>query len=131
MVLKGFEEELWKIVSNVEKKLSFNRFQSHLVDERRIKTQEKIIIKGHKSTNLYLIDNDAYIEKCRNAILTKYKTVTESKVKKINEIAYHLTHQLNIQDRIQVMKTSDVFIQPKDHEINCDNTPEFRLINPN
>lgn len=131
--LKMFEQELWELVKQVEFQYHNNTFQTYLANEKkRIAEQNKVIVKGDKGNNLYLISKEDYFKKCRDLISSKYKGVNNNgKIDALNKDAAKIAQSLNMEDRIHKMKRSDIFIQLKDHKPDFNNNTDARLINPN
>ena len=55
----------------------------------------------------------------------------DGKIDALNKYAAKIAQSLNMDDRVQKMKKSDIFIQLNDHKTNFKNNPEAQLINPN
>lgn len=76
--LKGFEEDIWSLVKNIEYTNDNTNYQKHLKTEiSRIKRDENIIVKADKGTNLYKMSKEEYIRTGQTLISKSYKNVTE------------------------------------------------------
>ena len=119
-----FEQELWELVKQVEFQHHNNTLQTYLINEKnRFAEQTKVIVKGDRSNNLYLISKEDYLKQCRDLISSKYKEVNNNgKIDALNKDAAKIAQSLNMEDRIQKMKRSDIFIQLKDHKLNFKTT---------
>ena len=129
--LKKFEEDLIKMVPELEMKKANNSLQDQLkVDMHRIKEKKEVIVSADKTDNHYLIPVDDYRRLMVENISKDYKRTTMDTVRNINREAASISRDLLLDDRIEAMAMRSSFITVKDHEQDWPARPIFRLINP-
>ncbi len=71
-----FEEDMMKLIQNIEFRRTDNEFQRKMrEDVKQIKQCEKVVVPADKSTNLYKIDKDTYENHLMNNITKAYKKI--------------------------------------------------------
>ena len=130
--LEAFEKELWQMVENVEFKRTNCAYMTKLkIEKEKISNENDLIIKADKSSNMYKINKDRYLEIVQNEISKTYKRVTNpSKIKNMDLNAKNTTDKLGISERIQKTKKAFAKVQVKDHKERFPNDVEYRLLNP-
>ena len=129
--LATFEKDLMSMIRNIEFRPVHNEFQTKMRNDiNAIKASGKVVVAADKSSNLYKMDKDVYESHLVNSITATYKKSDQDKVDHINNNAYKCAKQLDLDDRMEKMQTSEAFITVKDHKENFNVSPTFRLINP-
>ena len=129
MNLINFENDLFRVIANIEFHRKFENFQHKLLnDVKRIRKSTDIIVKADKTPNLYKLTR--YIKLLHSNITKNYKKASQNTVNNINKEAKTLAQDLEISDRIQCLAPKDAYITLKDHKDNFKFNPKCRLINP-
>ena len=129
--LATFEKDLMSMIRNIEFRPVHNEFQTKLRNDiSAIKASGKVVVAADKSSNLYKMDKDVYESDLFNSITAAYKKSDQNKVDQINNSAHICAKQLDLDDRMEKMQTSEAFITVKDHKESFNVSPTFRLINP-
>ena len=89
-----------------------------------------MFVFADKTSNIYEIDPTTYKTLLKNNINPSYKKTHPETVNNINREAKHLTEQLKISDRIEIMPEKEAYITLKDHKPNFPDNIKCRLINP-
>ena len=119
------------MIRNIEFRPINNEFHSKMrTDINNIKNSGKVVVAADKSTNLYKMDKDEYESHLVNSITSTYKKSNHDKVEHINNNAYECAKDLELEDRMEQLQTSEAFITVKDHKESFNVSPSFRLINP-
>ena len=129
--LSKFEEDLMKIIKNIEFRNVNNEFQKKMKEDmKNIKTCGKVVVPADKSTNLYKVDKETYENHITNNITKTYKKSNEAKIAEIDKAASKIASKLKLDDRMERLQKSEAYITAKDHKENFPINPTFRLINP-
>jgi hypothetical protein len=129
--IKKFEEELIKIVSNIEMKPFNNSLQTKMKEDMRsIKEMEEVIVSSDKTSNFYLIPRSQYKDLQAKTIQKEYKRVGEEKVEKINAEAAKIAADLELDNRIEALALKPSYLTLKDHKSDWPGKVHCRLINP-
>ena len=129
--LKRFEDDLIKLVSNLEMKKAHNAMQDKLKkDMRLIKEKKEIIVKADKTDNHYLIPVDEYKKLMVDNITKDYRREDIERVNSINREAAKIAKDLELDDRIEAMALKSAFLTIKDHKEDWPAKVSCRLINP-
>jgi hypothetical protein len=129
--LKKFEEDLIKIVPELEMKKANNTLQDKLkVDMARIKQSKEVIVSADKTDNHYLIPVDDYKRLLVDNITKDYRKASMSTVNRINREAATIARELELDDRIEAMALKSCFLTVKDHKPDWPAKVTCRLINP-
>lgn len=129
--LTDFENDIYKLIGNIEFKNVNNSFQSQLSsDITKLKKSGKVIVKADKTTNLYQISKDQYNKMMNDNITKDYKKTTSDTKADIDRETKNLIKELKLEDRMEVHTTNNCFLTLKDHKDNFSNNPKCRLINP-
>ena len=129
--LKSFEDDMVKLIGNVQFRRPHDSFQRALQkDTTFIKGSQDIFVPADKTRNLYRIGKMRYEKLLRENITKHYKTAEEDAYDKINEEARVIASKLGIADRMDAMTRREAFITLKDHKENFENGLPCRLINP-
>ena len=113
--LKKFEEDLIKMVPELEMRKADNLLQDKLkVDMKRIKQAKEVIVSADKTDHHFFIP----VNDCKNMMvdnITKdYKKASMSTVNKINREAATIARDLQLDDRIEAMALKSSFLSVKD-----------------
>ena len=115
--LKKFEEDLIKLVSNLEMKKANNAMQDKLKEDiKLIKEKKEVIVKADKTDNHYLIPVDDYKKMMVDNITKDYRKESIEVVNSINREAAKLAKDLELDDRIEAMGLKRAFLTIKDHK---------------
>ena len=129
--LKPFEDDLFNLVKNIQFRPINNQFQDELKKNvTKIHTSNNIIVKGDKSRNLYQIPLETYTKVMNDNITQTYKKCSTDNVKNVNKEAAVIAKSFKIEDRVEKYTECDAFVTIKDHKVNFQARPEYRLINP-
>ena len=129
--LKRFEEDLIKMVTNIEMKKANNMLQEKMNEDiRLIKKKKEIIIKADKTDNHYLVPVEDYKKLLIENITKDYRKDTIETVNKINREAAKIAKDLDLDDRIEAIALKEAFLTIKDHKEDWPARVSCRLINP-
>ena len=129
--LKEFEDEMTKLVQDIEFKSANSAFQKQLSkDIADIKENTHLLVAADKTTNFYKVGTDQYDNLLQNNINKDYKKAPQSLEKEISLGDKRIAQNLKLDDRINVTAKKQAFVTLKDHKENFDNRPSCRLINP-
>ena len=129
--MKPFENDLIKMIENVQFRKVNNNFQTTMKDDiRKIKNSKKLLIPADKTRNLYELDKAQYEKLMKDNITKSYKKADARAYDEINVEARDIATDLSIEDRMEIMAKKQAFITLKDHKENFQNNPTCRLINP-
>ena len=128
--LQAFEEDLIKMVQNVEFRTTRSRFQNELLKiVRDISKCKNLIVPSDKTSNFYEISVSDYKKLLNDNITKDYEKCTDKTLKDINKEAKILTSNLKIHNRIKKLPLKNAYITVKDHKENFLTHPKCRLIN--
>ena len=129
--LQAFEEDLIKMVQNVEFRTTRSRFQNELLKiVRDIGKCKNLIVPSDKTANFYEVSVGEYRKLLNDNITKDYEKCNDSTLNDINLEAKNLTSNLKIHDRIKKIPLKNAYITVKDHKDNFLTHPKCRLINP-
>ena len=129
--LVQFENDLMDLIRNIEFRPVHSEFQKKMKEDiKNIKSCSEVIVSADKSTNLYKVNMTEYETYISNNITSTYKKADGNKVESIDKEAYAYAKELDLDDRMQRLQTSEAYITVKDHKENFNASPTFRLINP-
>ena len=133
--LKEFQDGMIKLIENVKFKKSnapASTFQRKLSEDiKKFKENQKVLVKGDKSTNFYEIQAPQYKEIMRNTISSEYKKATPQQELNVIKSDKKLATTLGISDRVEVMSKAESYVTVKDTKPDFENNPNYRIINPN
>ena len=99
--LDGFKDKLHDLVQKLEFRKSTNNLQKKMKKElKKIKRENKLIIKADKSNKFYKMDVRDYSETIRRDITKEYKKTQEKKVKDVTKQDKQIAQKLKLDDRI-------------------------------
>ena len=111
--LRNFE--FWKINC---------QFQNDLKNDiTSVKSDNRLFVKGDKSTNFYKLDAAKYNQLLNENITKAYKKSDGNQLKKIDTDAKVITKRLKIDDRVKIRAQKEEFITLKDHKDNFSTSP--------
>ena len=93
---------------------------------KSIKEKGKVMVKADKTTNYYAMSPQDYAGLIHKNITKTYKKSSQSEINDINDEARHLAGSFNINDRVEKLAEKDVFITPKDHKPNFNDSPHMQ-----
>ena len=129
--LKPFEDDMIKLIENIDFRRVSDPFQDNLKkDIRSIKSSNDVSVRADKTRNLYKIPKDRYSKLLRENITKHYKSAPEHLYDDINDEAQRIASRLKLDDRMEVLAKSDAFLTLKDHKENFATAWPCRLINP-
>ena len=129
--LKPFEEDMAKLIGNIQFRRPRDIFQSTLQrDVANIRGSRDVFVPADKTKNIYRMERAQYERLLRENITKHYKVAEEDAYDRINSEARTIASGLNISDRMDAMAKRESFITLKDHKDNFENTLPCRLINP-
>ena len=129
--IKAFEDDLFKLVTNIKFRHTNNHFQRTLKsDKAKISKTTEVIVPADKSPNLYKINTHDYDRMMRNNITNEYRKCKHSDVHQVTTEAAEIARSYNLEDRIDIPTEDDAFISIKDHKPSFPSKVECRLINP-
>ena len=120
-----------KLVKNLRFRTVDNKFQRTLAkDLKDIKSSKKTLTAADKTSNMYRLSKEEYLNLLQNAITSKYKKTDTHTTTNINKEGIKHAKEVSIIDRIEINGTTNSFITLKDHKENSLNRPSTRLLNP-
>ena len=132
--IQAFEEDMIKMVQNVKfkKRTKFSsNFQKKLSsDIKTIKSCDKVLTKGDKTTNFYKTDKEAYQILMRNNVTKDYKKASQQDIDRVKNTDKKIAKTLKIDERVEIMPNSESYIHLKDHKEDFLNRKQCRLVNP-
>ena len=129
--LKAFENDLFRVINEIEFEYQPNHFQRQLrADVAEIKTSNLMTVPADKTPNLYEMETAQYRQLLRNNITTSYRKSGMNRKSEIDREAKEIATDISIADRIDCIAEKSAFITLKDHKENFRNNPTCRLINP-
>ena len=129
--LIGFEEDLVRMIENIEFRRVSDPFQNTLrKDVERIKNTNEIFVRADKTRNLYSMPKTYYAKLRHDNVTKNYKSGPDHIYDTINAEAKKIARELKIDDRMDVLAKTEAFLTLKDHKDNFENALPCRLINP-
>ena len=129
--LQPFENDLNHLIANIEYTDNKSSFQKKLSkDIRKINNSPNVFVKADKTNNLYEVDTTTYNKLMKDNVTALYKKSDSTTEHQINTEAKHITEQLKIADRVEVIAHKQAYITLKDHKPQFPNNIKCRLINP-
>lgn len=129
--LEPFEEDLAKLIEDVEFRKVSNDFHSTLKkDINRIKASNSVFVKADKTRNMYELSKEQYDKLLVENVTKHYRTAANDAADTINAEAEGIARKLRIADRINITAERDAYITLKDHKETFPNSLPCRLINP-
>ena len=129
--LDGFKEKMHDLVQKLEFQNSTNNLQKKMKKElKKMKNENKLIVKADKSNKYYKMDVEDYSQLIRRDINKEYKKGKENNVKDVTKGDKKIAEKLKLEDRIFSTSKREAFLTLKDHKENFVNNKPTRLINP-
>ena len=97
---------------------------------KKMKNENKLIVKADKSNKYYKMDVEDYSQLIRRDINKEYKKGKENNVKDVTKGDKKIAEKLKLEDRIFSTSKREAFLTLKDHKENFVNNKPTRLINP-
>ena len=133
-VLKGFEKDLWNMISRIRFKdrKALSGFQNELDSKVAdiISDKSNKIIKSDKTSNIYKINSVNHDKLLSKSVEKSYKLANNNWTDLINIEIEHFAEKLGIQDIVQKIRPQPAFISIKDHKPSWKRDMPTRLINP-
>ena len=128
--LKDFEDDLFKMISNVKFKPVNSELQDKMrYDVQQIRQSDKVYVNADKSRRIYKMNKNDYDKMVKDSITSMYRKTDRSNVDQVNKEAAEIAKKLELHDRIDSMTESQAMISIKDHKDNFPQRIENRLIN--
>ena len=129
--ISSFESDIWDLVENVEFTDNKSHFQRKLdKDISSIKKSKNVFVKADKTGNIYETSPETYKKLLKENITREYKKADNTIIQETNFEAKKITEKLHIEDRVEILQSTEAFISIKDHKQNFQNQPQCRLLNP-
>ena len=129
--LAAFEEDLLKMIEEVQFRRSSDDFQQRLrTDIGRIRKCKDVIVPADKTRNMYTVGPDQYEKLLQDNITRNYKVAPGKTYDDINSEARDIAESLELGERIECMAKREAYVTLKDHKPNFANAHHCRLINP-
>ena len=130
-LLDKFEQDLCTMIKNVKFCQVENDFLRKLNnDVTAIKESDNVLVFADKSTNIYDVTPNRYMNILKDNITKDYRKCNEDKAMIIDKEAKKIASDLKLHDRVQRMTRKNAFITLKDHKENFSHNLKCRLINP-
>ena len=115
--MEEFENLFAKLIKNVKFGRKSNHFQDILKqDEKKIKAEERVIIKADKSTNYYKMEAEEYKELVEKEIHKEYRKSTKEEIKEVENSQKTIVKNLELEDRVFETTQQQCFATIKDHK---------------
>ena len=109
-----FEEDLLKVIENIEFRNVKCKFQSKLRnDVKSIKNSDQIFVPADKTNNYYKLSEDEYHKLVKDNTTAKYTRTNKNSTHEINNEAKVIAEQLELGDRIEILAEKPAFITIK------------------
>ena len=129
--LMDFEDDLHKMISNVQFRIVNNDFQTRLKNDiRSIHSSEKVFVFANKTKNIYEMEKSHYEKLLTDNITKTYKQSNNNVYKSSNLAAKHIAETLEIADKVECMDRKPAYRTLNDHKKNYNINPKCRLIKP-
>ena len=83
-------------------------------DIKLIKNENRLLVKGDKSTNFYKLQATKYNQLLNDNITKTYKKADNKQLSKIDAEAKAITKKLGIDDRVEVTAQTEAFVTLKE-----------------
>ena len=129
--LKPFEDDVLKLIENLEFRRTNDHFQERLrTDIDNIKKSNNVFVPADKTKNLYEMDKQRYEKLLHENITKHYKHAPEGTYHVVNSEAQKIADSLKVADRMDSLARKEVFLTLKDHKDEFLGKLPCRLINP-
>ena len=129
--LKPFEEDMLKLVENVEFRQINDRFQQKLrTDITNITKSDAVFVPADKTKNLYKMDRQRYEKLLHDNITKHYRHAPEGTYDAVNAEAQKIADSLQVSDRMDSLARKQAYLTLKDHKEDFLDKLPCRLINP-
>ena len=129
--MKFFEEDVARIVSNIEFKHVKDPFLNSIAEDlKKVNSSQNVFVLADKTRNLYETAPDEYNKLVTKNITKAYKLGSKNVTDDINSELQKITSKISIGDWVDTIATRNAFVSLKDHRDNFDSHPKCRLINP-
>ena len=126
-----FQEDFWKLIKNLEYEDKPCQTQNKWKKEiKKMKSSNKIMVAGDKSTEYYSFEHDEYQNSLRDKVTSAYKKCDLKDVTETNKKAAILAKTLNLEEYIEKYAESPCFLTLKDHKEGFEKSKPTRPINP-
>ena len=129
--LRGFEEDLTRMIENLQFRKITDPFQSKLKEDiKRMANTSDVIVRADKTKNIYQMPKKQYSKLLRENITKNYRLAPETATAQLNREAKEIAQALKLDQRIETMAEAEAYISLKDHKERFENDLPCRLINP-
>ena len=127
--LTAFEEDFFKLVTNVKYRKYTNRHLEKLKAEiSDIRNEPNVIVAADKTSNHYSVNPAVYVNMVHKEVTKDYRKANKNTLKKIDKDHQKIVRKLAINDRVFQTSKKEAYITLKDHKANFQNDPSCRLI---
>ena len=129
--LKPFEDDLIKLLGEIETKYVGNPLQDQMREDLRTinSLESEVIIQSDKTSNFFIMDVNEYKGHLNKEIMKGYRKVDNNIIERIDQEAASLVARIGLDDRIEGIAKKQSFITVKDHKDDFPSKLSFRLIN--
>jgi len=130
--LKPFEDDLLKLIGEIETRPFNNQLQARMKDDIRVLRQmpDTVVVASDKTSNFYLMEANQYQENLRQEIRKNYRKVGREIVDDIDEEAANFATKRKLDNRIEGIALKTSFLTIKDHKEDFPQKTGYRLIKP-
>ena len=115
--LKPFTDDLYDVIRNIKFKGHNNMLQETMkADLEKMKDCSELIVQADKTRNHYKMTNEDYSKLVHEAVSKEYKRCDEGVVHKVNQDAYKIAEELQLESRMEEYKKADCYVTVKDHK---------------
>lgn len=129
--LRGFEEDLTKMVEGIRFRKVNEPFQNRLKEDiKELSARKDVIVRADKTTNMYSLTKEQYTKLLRDNTTKNYQVASENAYTNANLEAKRIARGLGLDDRVDILAKAEAFVTLKDHKDRFENDLPCRLINP-
>ena len=129
--LRGFEEDLTKMVEGIRFRKVKEPFQNRLKEDiKELSARKDVIVRADKTTNMYSVTKEQYTKLLRDNTTKNYQVASENAYTNANLEAKRIARGLGLDDRVDILAKAEAFVTLKDHKDRFENDLPCRLINP-
>ena len=129
--MKGFEEDLTKMIENIQFRRVSSAFLLKLDEDiKNIKSSKKMFISADKTQNFYEIKKEDHEKILYENVTKAHKKANPLLPKKINIEAKKIAKEFNLDEKLKIMVKQQCFVTIKDHKPDFRTNPKYRLLNP-
>ena len=130
MDIQGYENDIYKIPSQVKFKQKMNEHQKKLAEiVKKIYQTDEVIVSADKTGNFYKMKREDYLEHRREAVAKDYKKTTRQVIDQVNIETAHIATELDLDKRMERYRETECFFTLKDHKKGWPSKISKRLLN--